>query len=68
VLELGAEKLSALSCQFSEKTTTIAHGEILTGLEVRAEVSRSRLESKPVQSVTSFATKTHFAINRSAVG
>jgi hypothetical protein len=49
-------KSSAISCQLSEKAI-VAHGEILTGLEVRAEVSRSRLERKPVQSVASFTTQ-----------
>jgi hypothetical protein len=35
-----------------------SHAELLTGIEIRAEVVRSRSERKPVQSVSSFNTKT----------
>lgn len=49
-------KFSAISCQLSEKAIP-AHTQILSGLEVRAEISRSRLERKPAQSVTSFKTQ-----------
>jgi hypothetical protein len=51
----SSEKPSGISGPLSE--TGPAHGHILAGLEVRAEVMRSRLERKPAQSVTSFMTK-----------
>lgn len=35
-----------------------AHAELLTGLEIRAEVVRSRAERKPAQSAGAFATRT----------
>ena len=35
-----------------------SHAELLTGINIRAEVLRSRSERKPVQSASSFATKT----------
>jgi hypothetical protein len=35
-----------------------AHAELLTGLEIRAEVVRSRAERKPVQSAGAFSTQT----------
>ena len=65
-------KLSALSFQLSEKHATDSHGctrigcatgdenpwQILAGMEITAEVLRSRLERKPAQSATMFMTKT----------
>jgi hypothetical protein len=35
-----------------------SHAELLTGIEIRAEVLRSRSERKPVQPASNFATKT----------
>jgi hypothetical protein len=35
-----------------------SHAELLTGIEIRAEVLRSRNERKPVQSTSAFITKT----------
>ena len=35
-----------------------AHAELLTGLEIRAEVVRSRAERKPAQSAGAFSTQT----------
>jgi|SRR5947209_65199 len=49
-------KLSIISSQLPENPNP-AHGQILTGMELRAEVLRSRLERKPSQSVASFLTK-----------
>jgi hypothetical protein len=49
-------KLSPVGSQLSGETTP-AHGQILTSMEVRAEILRSRLERKPVQSVTAFKTR-----------
>jgi hypothetical protein len=49
-------KLSPVGSQLSGETRP-AHGQILTSMEVRAEILRSRLERKPVQSVTAFKTR-----------
>lgn len=50
-------KLSAVSSQRSAKTSeSPSHAEIFNGLQIEAELLRSRLERKPVQSVR-FATK-----------
>jgi len=35
-----------------------SHAELLTGIEIRAEVLRSRNERKPVQPVSAFRTRT----------
>jgi len=57
LLKVSGEKLSALSCQLSEKTSP-THALLLNGLQVQGELLRSRLERKPAGSVTSaFTTK-----------
>jgi hypothetical protein len=57
LLKVSGKKLSALSCQLSEKTSP-AHAQLLDGLQVEGELLRSRLERKPTGSVTAaFATK-----------
>jgi recombination protein RecA len=48
-------KLSAVSSQPSAKTIP-AHTQLLEGLHIGGELLRSRLERKPVQSVTAFNT------------
>ena len=47
--------LSEENCSVEERT---AHAELLTGLEIRAEVVRSRAERKPAQSAGAFSTQT----------
>jgi hypothetical protein len=38
-----------------------SHAELLTGMEIHAEILRSHRERKPVQSVSAFITKTTWA-------
>ncbi len=47
--------LSEENCSVEERP---AHAELLTGLEIRAEVVRSRAERKPAQSAGAFSTQT----------
>ena len=49
------KKFSAFSSQLSDKS--LAHTHFLEGLHVEAELLRSRLGRKPMQSVTAFSTK-----------
>jgi hypothetical protein len=57
LLKVSGEKLTALSCQLSAKTSP-AHSQLLNGLQVRGELLRSRLERKPAGSITAaFTTK-----------
>lgn len=56
LLKVSGEKLSAISSQLSVKTPT--HAQFLNGLQVQGEILRSRLDRKPVGSVTAaFTTK-----------
>jgi len=48
-------KLSAVSSRLSVKTSKPSHAQLFNGLQIEAELLRSRLERKPVQSVR-FAT------------
>jgi hypothetical protein len=62
-LPASAEGQSSISSDISGKNialgTTPTHAEILEGLHIKAELLRSRLERKPVRSVTAtFATQT----------
>ena len=51
-------KLSALSCQLSAKNGLgPAHAQLLDGLHIEGELLRSRMQRKPVQSVTAFTTQ-----------
>jgi recA bacterial DNA recombination protein len=57
LLKVSGKKLSASSCQLSVETSP-AHAQLLNGLQVEGELLRSRLERKPVGSVTAaFTTK-----------
>jgi len=57
LLKVSAKKLSAISCQLSAKTF-LTHAQLLDGFQVQGELLRSRLERKPVGSVTAaFLTK-----------
>jgi hypothetical protein len=49
------EIFSRENCSAEERP---AHAELLTGLEIRVEVVRSRAERKPAQSAGAFATRT----------
>jgi hypothetical protein len=51
--------LSAVSSQLSGNLPT--HAELLDKVEITAELLRSRLERKPVQSVTKFASRAKWA-------
>jgi len=56
LLKVSGKKLSAFSCQLSQETPT--HAQLLDGLQIQGELLRSRLERKPVGSVTTaFTTK-----------
>jgi hypothetical protein len=65
-LKLGGKgsssQFSVLSSQFSvfyeSSDEWPAHAELLTGMEIRAEVMRSRAERKPAQSTGTFSTQT----------
>jgi recombination protein RecA len=55
LLKVSGKKLAAFSCQLSAETS---HAQLLDGLQVQGELLRSRLERKPVGSVTTgFTTK-----------
>jgi hypothetical protein len=62
--EVLSSRFSVLSEQHSSKNDDNfteekpSHAELLSGIEIQAEVLRSRTERKPVQSVSAFATKT----------
>jgi hypothetical protein len=57
LLKVSGKKLSALSCPLSAETS-LAHAQLLDGLQVQGELLRSRLERKPAGSVTAaFTTK-----------
>ena len=56
LLKVSGKRLSALSHQLSARMP--AHAQLLSGLQVQGELLRSRLERKPVGSVTAaFTTK-----------
>jgi hypothetical protein len=56
LLKVSGKKLSAVSSQLSAETP--AHAQLLDGLQIQGEILRSRLDRKPVGSVTNvFATK-----------
>jgi hypothetical protein len=56
LMKVSGKKLSALGCQLSANPP--AHAQLLHGLQVQGELLRSRLERKPVGSVTAaFATE-----------
>jgi hypothetical protein len=54
-------KLSAVSSQVSVKATP-THSQLLEGLHIEGELLRSRLQRKPVQSVTAAFTTTSFKL------
>jgi len=57
LLKVSAKKLSSVSCQLSANTS-LTHAQLLSGFQVQGELLRSRLERKPVGSVTgAFTTK-----------
>ena len=56
LLKVSGEKLPALSCRLSAEAP--AHAQLLNGIQIQGELLRSRLERKPVGSVTTeFTTK-----------
>jgi hypothetical protein len=56
LLKVSGKKMSAVSTQSSAKTP--AHAQLLNGIQVQAELLRSRLDRKPAGSVTAaFTTK-----------
>lgn len=59
LLRVSAKKLSAFSCQLSAHAPDVlTHARLLDGLQVQGELLRSRVERKPVGSVTAaFNTK-----------
>jgi hypothetical protein len=57
-LRAAGKRLSAVSSRFSVKQPCPSHSLLLDGLQIEGEVLRSRMERKPVQSVTTFATRT----------
>ncbi len=61
-LRASGKKLSAINCQLSaescdQKPSVPSHSLLLDGLQVEGELLRSRMQRKPVQSVTRFVTK-----------
>lgn len=57
LLKVSGKKMSATSSRLSAETSP-THAQLLRGLQVQGELLRSRLERKPVGSVTAaFATK-----------
>jgi hypothetical protein len=57
LLKVSGKKLAVPNCQLSAETSP-AHAQLLNGLQVEGELLRSRLERKPVGSVTAaFTTK-----------
>jgi hypothetical protein len=57
LLKVSGKKLSSVSSQLSAEASP-AHAQLLHGLQVQGELLRSRLERKPVGSITAaFATK-----------
>ncbi len=61
-LQASGKKLSAINCQPSpgshdQEQSTPSHSLLLDGLQVEGELLRSRMQRKPVQSVTRFVTK-----------
>jgi len=57
-LRASGKKLSDVSSQFSAEHHSVpSHSLLLDGLQVEGELLRSRMERKPVQSVTRFATR-----------
>ncbi len=62
-LQASGKKLSAINCQPSpgspdQEQSIPSHSLLLDGLQVEGELLRSRIQRKPVQSVTRFVTKT----------
>jgi hypothetical protein len=58
--QVSGKKLSAVSCQPSGNRP--AHAELLDSFEITAELLRSRLERKPMQSATAnFSTHAAWA-------
>jgi recombination protein RecA len=56
-LRATGKMLSAVSSQLSVEHQIPTHSLLLEGLQVEGELLRSRMERKPVQSVTRFATR-----------
>jgi len=56
-LRASGKKLSAVSSQLSAEHKIPTHFLLLEGLQVEGELLRSRIDRKPVQPVTSFATR-----------
>ncbi|HEV7219976.1 MAG TPA: hypothetical protein VGN39_13970 [Terriglobales bacterium] len=61
-LRASGKKLSVINCQPSagsrdQKQSIPSHSLLLDGLQVEGELLRSRVQRKPVQSVTRFVTK-----------
>ena len=61
-LRAAGKKLSAINCRPSagsrdQEPSTPSHSLLLDGLQVEGELLRSRIQRKPVQSVTRFVTK-----------
>jgi len=57
--QVAGKRLSAVSSQLSGNPP--AHSELLDQFEIRAELMRSRLERKPVQSAASFSSRATWA-------
>jgi hypothetical protein len=56
----GRKKLYA-AAQTAPDFPYCAHAQLLTGLEITAELMRSRLDRKPARSTAAFASKTAWA-------
>jgi recombination protein RecA len=58
--ERSASNNSGDGCLYPNDSSTAkpSHAELLTGIEIRAEIMHSRNERKPAQSVNAFTTKT----------
>jgi recombination protein RecA len=59
LVRVSGKKLSAVSSQLAANRT--AHSELLDEFEIRAELLRSRLERRPVQSAASFSSRAAWA-------
>jgi len=59
LVRVSGKKLSAVSSQLAANRT--AHSELLDQFEIRAELLRSRLERRPVQSAASFSSRAAWA-------
>jgi hypothetical protein len=62
LIKLGAAKLAGVSGNFNSKSLAPTHAQLLTELEITAEIVRSRWERKPSHSTgIAFASKTAWA-------